>query len=59
MRQLVFNHLDISQAARDALDSGRHLVRLGGPGTALETGVVLALGLAMLGVAIWEFSATD
>jgi len=58
MRRLVFNHLDISGAARRALDPGVtwwgwHVPAL------LEAGVVLALGLAMLGIAIWEFNATE
>jgi ABC-2 type transport system permease protein len=58
MRRLVFNHIDASPAAVKALDPGVawwgwHVPAL------LEAGVVLALGLAMLGVAIWEFSATD
>jgi ABC-2 type transport system permease protein len=58
MRRLVFNHLDITPAARSALDPGVtwwgwHVPAL------LEAGVVLALGLAMLGIAIWEFNATE
>jgi ABC-2 type transport system permease protein len=58
MRRLVFNHLDISDAARSALDPGVtwwgwHVPAL------LEAAVVLALGLAMLGIAIWEFNATE
>jgi ABC-2 type transport system permease protein len=58
MRRLVFNHLDISAAARHALDSGVtwwgwHVPAL------LEAFMVLALGLGMLGIAIWEFNATD
>jgi ABC-2 type transport system permease protein len=58
MRRLVFNHLDISEAARKALDpgvtwSGWHVPTL------LEAAVVLALGLLMLGIAIWEFNATE
>ncbi len=58
MRRLVFNHLHISAAARHALDPGVtwwswHLPAL------FEAGVVLALGLAMLGVAIWEFSTIE
>jgi ABC-2 type transport system permease protein len=58
MRRLVFGHLDISDAARAALDPG---VSWGGwrlPAL-FEAGIVLALGLAMLAIAIWEFSATD
>jgi ABC-2 type transport system permease protein len=58
MRRLVFNHLDITPAARSALDPGG--TWWGWPVPAvLEAGVVLALGLAMLGVAIWEFNATE
>jgi ABC-2 type transport system permease protein len=58
MRRLVFAHLDISDAARRALDPGVtwwgwHLPSV------LEAGVVLALGLAMMGVAIWEFARTE
>jgi ABC-2 type transport system permease protein len=58
MRRLVFSHLDISTAAHQALDSGVtwwgwHVPAL------LEAAVVLALGLVMLGIAIWEFNATE
>jgi ABC-2 type transport system permease protein len=58
MRRLVFNHLTISPAARHALDPGVtwwgwHVPAL------LEAGVVLALGLAMMAIAIWEFSTTE
>jgi ABC-2 type transport system permease protein len=58
MRRLVFGHLDISSAARAALDPGVtwwgwHLPAL------LEAAVVLALGLVMLAIAIWEFNATE
>jgi ABC-2 type transport system permease protein len=58
MRRLVFGHLDISAAARAALDPGVtwwgwHLPAL------LEAAVVLALGLVMLAIAIWEFNATE
>jgi ABC-2 type transport system permease protein len=58
MRRLVFNHLDISVAARRALDPG---VTWGGwhVPAVLEAACVLALGLGMLAIAIWEFSATD
>ncbi len=58
MRQLVFSNLSISPAARQALDPG---ITWWGwrvpPG--LEVAVVALLGLAMLGIAIWEFSATE
>jgi ABC-2 type transport system permease protein len=58
MRRLVFNHLDITEAARKALDPGVtwwgwHVPPL------LEATVVLALGLLMLGIAIWEFNAIE
>src|SRR5437588_2447027 len=58
MRRLVFNHLDISPTARHVLDPGVtwwgwHVPAL------LEVGVIIALGLAMLGIAIWEFSRTE
>jgi ABC-2 type transport system permease protein len=58
MRRLVFAHIDASDAARAALNSGVTWWGWRVP-TLIEVGVVLALGLAMLGVAIWEFSATD
>ena len=58
MRRLVFSHLSISSAARQALDPGItwwgwHVPAL------LEAGVVLLLGLGMLAIAIWEFSRTE
>jgi ABC-2 type transport system permease protein len=58
MRRMVFNHLTLSPAARHALDPGVtwwswHVPAL------LEAGVIVALGLVMLGVAIWEFSVTE
>jgi ABC-2 type transport system permease protein len=58
MRRLVFDHLDISDAARQTLDPGVtwwgwHLPPL------FEAGMVLLLGLAMMGVAIWRFSRTE
>jgi ABC-2 type transport system permease protein len=58
MRRLVFSHLEISETARRTLDPGVswwgwHVPAL------LEAGIVLAMGLAMLGIAIWEFSATE
>jgi ABC-2 type transport system permease protein len=58
MRRLVFSHLDISVAARRALDPG---VTWGGwhVPAVLEAACVLALGMVMLAIAIWEFSASD
>jgi ABC-2 type transport system permease protein len=58
MRRLVFNHLDISAAARRTLDPGVtwwgwHVPAL------LEAAVVLVLGLVMLAIAIWEFNASE
>jgi ABC-2 type transport system permease protein len=58
MRRLVFNHLDVSEAARRTLDPGVswwgwHLPPL------FEAGMVLLLGLAMMGIAIWQFSRTE
>jgi ABC-2 type transport system permease protein len=58
MRRLVFNHLDISAAASRALDPGVTWWGWRLPGL-LEAGVVLALGLVMLAIAIWEFNATE
>jgi ABC-2 type transport system permease protein len=58
MRRLVFSHLDISQAAHAALDPGVTWWSWRLPAL-FEAGVVLVLGLAMLGVAIWEFSASE
>jgi ABC-2 type transport system permease protein len=58
MRRLVFGHLHISRIAQHVLDPGitwwgYHVPAL------LEAGVVLVLGLIMLSIAIWEFSATE
>jgi ABC-2 type transport system permease protein len=58
MRRLVFNHLDISAAASRALDPGVTWWGWRLPGL-LEATVVLALGLVMLAIAIWEFNATE
>lgn len=58
MRRLVFGHLNISAAARHALDPGITWWGWRMPAL-LEVGVVLLLGLALLSVAIWEFSATE
>ena len=58
MRRMVFSHLDLSAAARRALDPGVtwgswHVPAL------LEAAIVLAIKLGMLGIAIWEFSSTE
>jgi len=58
MRRLVFSHIDASPAARHALDSGVTWWGWHVP-SVLEAAIVLALGLLMLGIAIWEFHGTD
>ncbi|MFZ0089928.1 MAG: ABC transporter permease [Solirubrobacteraceae bacterium] len=58
MRRIVFGHLNISAAARHALDPGVTWFGWRVP-TLLEAGVIVVLGVVMLGVAIVEFSATD
>jgi ABC-2 type transport system permease protein len=58
MRRLVFAHLTISPAARQALDPGITWWGWRVP-AGLEVALVAILGLAMLGVAIWEFSSTE
>jgi ABC-2 type transport system permease protein len=58
MRRLVFNHLDVSEAARQTLDPGVTWWGWHVP-PVLEAGIVLALGLVLLTVAIWQFSRTE
>jgi ABC-2 type transport system permease protein len=58
MRRIVFDHLSINPLARAALDPGITWWGWRVP-TLLEGGVIVALGLVMLSVAIWEFSATE
>ena len=58
MRRLVFSHRDISDAARQTLAPGVTWWGWTVPAL-LEAGIVLAMGLSMLGIAIWEFSATE
>jgi ABC-2 type transport system permease protein len=58
MRRLVFSHLDISAAARRVLDPGVTWWGWRVP-AGVEALVVLALGLTMLGIAIWEFGASE
>jgi ABC-2 type transport system permease protein len=58
MRTIVFQHLNMSPAARQTLNPGVTLWGWRVP-TLVEAGVVVVLGLAMLGIAIWEFSSTD
>jgi ABC-2 type transport system permease protein len=58
MRRLVFAHLDVNAAASQALNPG--VTWWGWRLPALfEAAVILALGLVMLGIAIWEFNATE
>jgi len=58
MRRLMFDHLDISEAARRTLDPGVTWFGWRVP-SLVEIGMVLLLGLAMMGVAIWKFSRTE
>jgi ABC-2 type transport system permease protein len=58
MRQLVFNHLDVSSAARETLAPGVSWWGWHVP-VLLEVFIVAALGVAMLGVAIWEFKGDE
>jgi ABC-2 type transport system permease protein len=58
MRRLVFDHISINPAARTALDPGVTWWGWRVP-SLLEAGVVVALGLVMLAIAIWEFSRTE
>jgi ABC-2 type transport system permease protein len=58
MRRIVFNHLDVSPEARAALDPGVTWWGWRVP-TGLEIAIVALMGFVMLGIAIWEFSATE
>ncbi|HUA44348.1 MAG TPA: ABC transporter permease [Solirubrobacteraceae bacterium] len=58
MKKLVFNHINITPVARHVLDPGVTWWGWRVP-TLLEVGVILAIGLGCLGVAIWEFSSTE
>jgi ABC-2 type transport system permease protein len=58
MRRLVFDHLSVSAPARQALDSGVSWWGWRVP-TGIEVLVIVALGLVMLSIAIWEFSQTE
>jgi len=58
MRRIVFSHLDLSAATLARLDPGVTWWGWQVPGV-LEAAVVALLGLAMLGVAIMEFSRSE
>jgi ABC-2 type transport system permease protein len=58
MRRLVFNHLDVSDAARQTLDPG--VTWWGWPVPAVvEAGIVLLIGLTLLTISIWQFNRTE
>ena len=58
VRHLVFGHLDISESARQTLDPGITWWGWHVP-PVFEAGMVLLLGLAVIGVAIRQFSRTE
>jgi ABC-2 type transport system permease protein len=58
MRRLVFSHLDISESARQTLDPGVTWFGWQLP-PLVEVGMVLLVGLAMIVVAIRQFSRTE
>jgi ABC-2 type transport system permease protein len=58
MRRLVFDHLDASAASRDRLAAGVTWWGWRVP-SLLEAAIVLALGVAMLGVAVFKFARTE
>jgi ABC-2 type transport system permease protein len=58
MRSLIFGHLDLSAEAEKALNPGITWFGWTVP-PALEIATVLALGLLMLAIAIWEFNAGE
>jgi ABC-2 type transport system permease protein len=58
MRKAVFRHINVPPQAQEALNSGVTWFGWRVP-TALEVAMILILGLIMLGIAIWEFSATE
>jgi ABC-2 type transport system permease protein len=58
MRRAIFAHLNISPAARQALAPGVTWWGWHVP-TLIEAAVIAALGLVMLGIAIWEFSRAE
>jgi ABC-2 type transport system permease protein len=58
MRRLVFSHLDVSAEAQRVLNPGVTWFGWRVP-AGLEVLVILGLGLLMLGIAIWEFNASE
>ena len=58
MRHLVFSRLDVSETARQTLDPGVTWFGWHVPAM-VEVGMVLLIGLAMLGIAIRQFSRTE
>lgn len=58
MRRLVFSKIHVSHAAQRVLDPGVTWWGWRVP-SLLEAGIIVALGVAMLGVAVLEFSASD
>jgi ABC-2 type transport system permease protein len=58
MRRAIFGHLNVSAAARHALEPGLTWFGWTVP-TALQVAVIVALGCGMLSIAIWQFSRTD
>jgi len=58
IRRSVFAHLHVSEAARHALAPGVTWWGWHLPGV-FEAALVAILGVAMLGVAIWQFSRTE
>jgi ABC-2 type transport system permease protein len=58
MRNAIFSHLNVSEAAHRALNPGVTWWGWRVP-TALEAAVIAALGLVMLSIGIWEFSRAE
>lgn len=58
LRRMVFDHLDVSDAARRTLAPGVTWWGWRVP-TLLEIAIVVALGIAMLAVAIFQFTRTE
>jgi ABC-2 type transport system permease protein len=58
MRRLVFDHVEVSESARQTLDPGVTWFGWHVPAL-LEVGIVLLMGLVMLALAIRQFSRTE